>query len=146
MFEGAKGAIVLLAGFGLLSLVHHNAQRVAELCVNHLHLNPANRYPRIFIHAASNLTDLRLLSLAGFALTYSILRFIESYGLWRQRTWANWMAIISCGIYFPWEIVELSHGFSWIKWFAFALNLGVVIYLSKTLASRWQSAQRHRNQ
>lgn len=48
-FEAAKGALVLLAGFGFLSLVHSDAQRIAEELVGHLHLNPANRYPRIFI-------------------------------------------------------------------------------------------------
>ncbi|UUZ68137.1 DUF2127 domain-containing protein [Polaromonas sp. P2-4] len=51
--EAAKGILVLLAGFGLLSLIHHNAQQLAAQVLGHLHLNPANRYPRIFIDAAA---------------------------------------------------------------------------------------------
>jgi hypothetical protein len=45
LVEAAKGALVLVAGLGLLSLVHHDAQRLAEVLVTHSHLNPASRYP-----------------------------------------------------------------------------------------------------
>ncbi|HZV33272.1 MAG TPA: DUF2127 domain-containing protein, partial [Verrucomicrobiae bacterium] len=60
IFEFAKGMIVLLAGLGLLSLIHHDAQAVAEDIVRRLHLNPAHQYPRIFIDFAGHLTDARL--------------------------------------------------------------------------------------
>ena len=49
LFEGAKGVLVLAAGFGLLSLIHHDVQGMAEEVVRHFHLNPASRYPRIFL-------------------------------------------------------------------------------------------------
>ena len=52
MLEAAKGILVILTGIGTLSLIHHNAQEIAEQLVGHLHLNPAKRYPRIFIEAA----------------------------------------------------------------------------------------------
>lgn len=35
------------------------------------------------------------------------MRFVEAYGLWRERRWANWLAAISEGIYLPVEIYEL---------------------------------------
>jgi len=62
---------VILAGCGLLALVHHDAQAFAERLVLHLHLNPARHYPRIFIEAAAHLTDSRLRLLAGGAFGYS---------------------------------------------------------------------------
>jgi hypothetical protein len=83
--EAAKGAVILLAGFGLLSLVHRSAQEVAEEIVGHMHLNPASRYPCIFIDLAGHLSDSRLWMLAGLAMTYSGLRFLEAYGLWSER-------------------------------------------------------------
>ena len=52
LFEGLKGVLVFIAGFGLLALVHKDVQAIAELIVQHLHLNPARQYPRIFIEAA----------------------------------------------------------------------------------------------
>ena len=68
LFEAAKGALILLAGFGLLALVHRDLQHVADEVVRRFHLNPARHYPRIFIEAAGKATDARLWLLAGAAL------------------------------------------------------------------------------
>ena len=65
LFEGFKGAIVLLAGSGVLALLHHDVHALAATLVTHAHLNPASHYPRIFIDAASRLDDPHLLQLAA---------------------------------------------------------------------------------
>lgn len=136
-FEAAKGALVLLAGFGLLALVHHDAQAMAEQLVERFHLNPASRYPRIFIHAAA-VTDARLWLLACAALGYATARFIEAYGLWRERRWAEWFAVASGGIYAPIEVYELFHGITWAKISLFVVNAGIVAYMTFAL---WQTRQ-----
>jgi uncharacterized membrane protein (DUF2068 family) len=107
LFEAAKGALVVLAGCGLLALVHRDAQHVAESLVRHTHLNPARHYPRIFIDAAGRLTDYRLHLLAAGAFAYATVRLVEAYGLWRIRPWAEWLAIFSTGLYMPIEAYEL---------------------------------------
>jgi uncharacterized membrane protein (DUF2068 family) len=98
---------VLIAGLGLLSLVHHDLQAVAERLVRYSHLDPAHHYPRIFIQAASHTNDSRLRSLAALALLYAAVRFVEAYGLWRVRVWAEWFAIIAGSVYIPVEVYEL---------------------------------------
>ena len=82
VFEAAKGTIVLLVGFGLLAVVHQDAQSVAEELVYTLHLNPAKRYPHIFLEAAERYSDVRLWLLAALAFGYVALRLAEAYGLW----------------------------------------------------------------
>jgi uncharacterized membrane protein (DUF2068 family) len=131
--EAAKGVVILLAGFGLLSLVHEEAQAVAEELVRHLHMNPASRFPRIFLDLAGHLTDQRLWMLAGFALAYSGLRFIEAYGLWRERRWAEWLAAVSGGIYIPFEVHEILTGISWLNAIVLVVNLAVVGYMVHAL-------------
>lgn len=131
--EFGKGMLIVLAGFGLLSLIHHDVQLLAEEIVGHFHLNPASRYPRIFIDLAGQFTDKRLWLFAGFAFTYSGLRFIEAYGLWRRRRWAEWFAVVSCAIYIPIELFDLLAGLSWIKILIFAVNIGIVSYVGLTL-------------
>ena len=85
LFEAAKGVLVIMAGFGLLAIVHRDAQHLAEALVRHMHLNPARHYPRIFINAAGRLTDHRLHLLAAGAFAYATVRLVEAYGLWRIR-------------------------------------------------------------
>lgn len=115
VYEAAKGALVLLAGFELLSLMHHEAQHFAEQLVAHLHLNPAKGYPRILIDAMTNVTDARLWLLAGFALAYVGVRWIEAYGLWLGKRWAEWLAVASGGIYVPAEAYEIVRGLPGLK-------------------------------
>src|SRR5512135_118072 len=85
VFEGAKGALVLLTGFGLLALVHKDIHLAAEQLVRHLHLNPARHYPRIFLDAAADITDKQMLFMAISALIYSLVRFAEAIGLWFRQ-------------------------------------------------------------
>jgi uncharacterized membrane protein (DUF2068 family) len=133
LLEAAKGTLVILTGFGALSLVHRDTQRFAERLVAHMHLNPAKHYPRIFIDAAAHLTDARLWMLAAFAATYGLVRLIEAYGLWRERRWAEWFATLSGGIYIPFELYELLHRFSLLSIGALAINVLVVCLMSYAL-------------
>ncbi len=126
LLEAAKGALVLVAGFGVLAFVHRDAQRFAERLVAHLHLNPAGRYPRIFMDAAAHLTDARLWLLAAAAGAYALVRFVEAYGLWRGRRWAEWFAALSGGVYVPFELYELLVRPNWLSAGALALNGAIV--------------------
>lgn len=133
LVEAAKAALVLLAGFGLLTLIHRDVQAVAEHLVRVSHLNPASKYPRIFIEAADNVTDARLWFFAGLAALYAGVRAVEAYGLWRERRWAEWFALASGGIYLPVEIYELVRRPSWLKVAILVTNAAVVAYMAYAL-------------
>jgi uncharacterized membrane protein (DUF2068 family) len=126
LFEAAKGALVLVSGVGLLSLVHRDAQHLAERIVAHFHLNPASRYPRIFLEMAGQLTDPHLLLIAAGAMAYSVVRFVEAYELWHAKRWAEWFATASGAIYVPFELLELYSHTGWLSLAALLLNIGVV--------------------
>jgi uncharacterized membrane protein (DUF2068 family) len=128
-FEAAKGLLVMATGLGLLALVHHDVQRAAEAVVRHLHLNPARHYPRVFLEAAANVTDRRLGLLASGAFAYAVVRGVEAYGLWRVRTWAQWFAILSGGIYLPIEIYALVEHATALRAAVLLINVGVVGYV-----------------
>ena len=141
LFEAFKGALVLAAGFGLLALFHGDAQGFADELVGRLHLNPAKNTPQVFLRLLENVSNSQLWALAGFAALYASLRFIEAYGLWRGRRWAEWLAALSGGIYVPVEIYELTRGVSWIKLAALILNAAVVAYMCYAL---WVSREKAR--
>jgi uncharacterized membrane protein (DUF2068 family) len=140
VFEALKGVVILVAGFGLLHLVHRDLQAAAEEFVRHSHLNPAHHYPKIFIEAASRTSDSRLRSLAALAFLYSSVRFVEAWGLWRLKAWAEWFAIISGGIYIPIEIFELIKHATWLRLGLLLVNLFIVVYLIYVRYSSRQAA------
>ena len=127
LLEAGKGALVLLAGLGLLSLINHDVQRVAEHLVRLSHLNPASHYPRIFVEAAGHVTNARLWGLAALAAVYALVRGIEAYGLWHERRWAEWFALVAGGLYIPVEIYELFHHATWLKLTVLVVNAAIVI-------------------
>ncbi|MBL9214934.1 MAG: DUF2127 domain-containing protein [Opitutaceae bacterium] len=130
LFEAAKGAVVLVAGFGLLGAIGRHPAEFARRLVEHLHLNPAHHYPEIFITAMSQLDNPRLTLLAALALVYASVRFIEAYGLWRERLWAEWFAVLSGAVYVPAEIYELIRGITGLRVTILAVNLAVVGFLA----------------
>ena len=136
IFEGAKGAVVLLAGLGVLSFIHHDLQHAADEIVRHMHLNPASHYPQIFLHAAARTDDARILLLAAGAAAYSAVRFIEAYGLWHARPWAELFAAASGAIYMPFEVFQWLRDEHWHAAVAFFLNLAVVWFMIYALYRR----------
>jgi uncharacterized membrane protein (DUF2068 family) len=135
VLEGAKGGLVLVTGFGLLAFLHRDLHSTAEKIVRHLHWNPARHYPRIFLEAAAHVTDTQLLLLALSAFLYAVVRFVEAFGLWRRKRWAEWFAVLSGGIYIPVELFEVVHRASWAKLTVLSVNLAVVAYLGYELMS-----------
>jgi uncharacterized membrane protein (DUF2068 family) len=139
--EFIKGALVLVAGAGLLSLLHSDVQHVAEQLVHHLHLDPASRAPQIFIDLAGRVTSGDLWLLAIGAATYAIVRIAEAYGLWRERIWAEWLGAVSGLIYVPFELHALTKGVTPLRVTTLAINLAVVWVLTAALAHRRRRRQ-----
>ncbi len=135
-FEAFKGLIVLLAATGLLSLIHRDLHAAAASFIEHMHLNPASRYPQIFLDAASRLDDSRLLLLAVGAALYSVVRFIEAYGLFRERAWAEVLATLSGALYVPLEILKLTQKASWHGAVLLGLNVAIVGIMVHALLKR----------
>jgi len=137
--EAAKGAIVLLVGFGLLGLLHRDLPALGVEVVAHLHLNPAKKYPHIFLDLIASLNDRRLYFMAGMAALYSTVRFVEAYGLWRQKTWAEWLALVGGCIYLPLEIYEIHAKASIVHVSALLINLVVVVLMGLVLLQKRRS-------
>jgi uncharacterized membrane protein (DUF2068 family) len=135
LLEGAKGALVLLAGFGLLALVHRNLHLAAVELVRHFHVNPARHYPTVFIDLAGRITDTQLWSAAIAAMTYAAIRAVEAVGLWLQRRWAEWFGVLTGGMYLPIELYEVFREASWPRVTVLAVNAVVVLYLLRVLAA-----------
>src|SRR5580700_5421635 len=66
--EFLKGLIVLLAGFGVLRLVHRDAWDVAEGFLEWLHISPETHYAQVFLNLADQVTDSKLWLVAAGAM------------------------------------------------------------------------------
>jgi len=140
--EMLKGILAIIGGIGLVTLLHKDIGDVAENIVEALHLNPAHRIAQAFIHLADRVDDSRIVAMICVAFAYALIRFIEAYGLWHARAWAEWFAIISGAAYLPWEIIEVAkHVHHIVRWIVLGVNILVVLYM---VYVRWDSLKRNR--
>lgn len=136
VFEAFKGALALLAGFGVLALIPHNFRHIAIELVGRLHLNAGKHYPNVFGRLAEDTANAQLWLIAALVATYALVRFVEAYGLWYARPWGEWLAAASGSIYVPFELYELWRGVSSIKVGALIINLAIVAYMVYALRQR----------
>jgi uncharacterized membrane protein (DUF2068 family) len=74
-------------------------------------------------------TDARLWAAAEIAFAYAVLRFTEAYGLWKERTWAEWVAFVSGTLLLPFEIRELFRGITFWRCGLLIGNVAIVLYM-----------------
>src|SRR5229473_128585 len=125
-FEFIKGIFVLLIGLCAILLVRTDAWVMAETLLTLFHISTDRHVAQVFLDFADNLTDTRLWAAAKLAFVYSALRFAEGYGLWKERTWAEWIAFGSGTLLLPLEIRELMRGITLVRSVVFAANIGIV--------------------
>lgn len=127
--EFIKGVIVVLAGLGLFSMRHRDIWGVAESFLEFFHANPYHHYVGVFIDLVAKVSDIRLWKIAVVASVYTILRFVEAYGLWYALPWAEWLAFASGTIYIPFEIADLVRRPTWFRLIVLVTNVVIVLYM-----------------
>ncbi|MGH9512135.1 MAG: DUF2127 domain-containing protein [Terriglobales bacterium] len=131
--ELTKGLIVLGGIFGILFLVHKDPGDIADWCLTVLHISPDHHFAQVFLDWADSLTDKKLWVVAGAAAVYSTLRFVEAYGLWKARAWAEWIALVSGTLYVPFELFKLATKPNWFHAGLLVVNVAVVLYMAYVL-------------
>jgi uncharacterized membrane protein (DUF2068 family) len=142
--ELIKGLIVLAGGFGILMLTHKDPGDVADWFLTVLHISPDHHFAQVFLDWADTLTETKLWVVAGAAAVYSTLRFIEAYGLWKARAWAEWIALVSGTLYLPFEIYKVMQNRNLFHVGVLAVNLAVVVYMAYVLLDARASRARLR--
>ena len=129
LFEFAKGIFVLCIGVVALLLVHKDAWAIAQNILAKLHISTDRRSAQVFLDFADRLTDAKLWMAARLAFAYSVLRFVEAYGLWKQRIWAEWVAFLSGTLGLQLEIRSLIRGMTFMRAAIFVGNLALIFYM-----------------
>lgn len=127
-FEAVKGVGVLILMAVIIS-IHSRVDEMAENLLYDLHMDPDRKLGEAFLNAAWRLGDMRLFTVITMAVSYSIIRFIESWGLWHRRVWAEWFALLSGSLYLPWEIAKLIQEPSWFHASVLIINVVIVGYM-----------------
>ena len=138
-FEASKGLLALVGALGYLSLMHHDIHRLALELIGHMGADPTDHYPALFIQWADDIAGSSVQSVLLLATGYSSIRFLEALGIWWDKSWGEWLAALSGGIYIPFEVGHLIREPRWISVLVLGVNLALVIYLALVLFEKRQN-------
>jgi uncharacterized membrane protein (DUF2068 family) len=143
LFEAGKGLMGLVVGVWLVTLRHKDLEIVAAHLLHFLqkvlHLSPDGHIARSIMRGAARVNHENLHIWALLAFAYVTIRFVEAAGLWLEKEWAEWFALVSGAMYMPYEIYELARHPTAVKWGILAINALIVWYLA------WILRDSHKN-
>ncbi len=141
LFEAAKGFLVLAATCGIVSLRHTDLHAATDAFLLRHGVNPERHYTRLFIETVAKATNHHVGEIAALGLVYALIRFVEGYGLWHGKHWAEWFAVFSAGIYLPLELEHWGHHATILNAGVMFFNVVIILYLIKLLKT--QRSERH---
>ena len=129
VFEALKGLLALSIGVWVLTLMHKDVYQVAEHVLRKLHISLDRHFAQRILHAANAITDRNLWVFFAGVVAYTAVRLTESIGLWLEKEWAEWFALISGGLYLPFEVYELIKHHSAVTAGVLIINILIVLYM-----------------
>jgi uncharacterized membrane protein (DUF2068 family) len=133
VFEVMKGLLGLALAYVLITQGRQDVEKLSKWLVHRFHLDPTEGLGPKILTLAEHMDDSLLHMLTVLAFAYVAVRFVEAYGLWRERRWAEWFAAVSAGLYVPFELWEIIHHVTLLKIFLFGANIGIVAFLVKVI-------------
>lgn len=132
LVEALKGALALVGAYVFIRMIRHDVdfEDAAEHILFFFHIDPHRHLSHQFLDAVDKLSSTSMGMILGIAIAYATLRFLEGYGLWRQRVWAEWLAIGSGCLYVPFEVWKVIKHPNELHWVVLAINILVVLYIA----------------
>ena len=140
IFEAFKGLIALAALVGLLELIHHDLHRTASQWMQHLGLVPTARYTSWLIQAIDWISTTPAQTILFTGSSYIGLRWLEAWALWKDKSWGEWLGILSSSLYIPFEVHHIWASLSWFGIAILLTNMLVILLLIARLRQRNKSS------
>ncbi len=128
-FKLVKAALLIVAGIGILRLVHVDPAVQLDHWVAKLGLDPGRRFITHAIQRVSDFPPHRIKQLGIGTFLYAALFLTEGIGLWLLKLWAEWFTVIATGSLIPIEYYEIYRHPSAIKVLVLLINIAIVVYL-----------------
>lgn len=138
IYEILKGLAALVFA-GMVFFWHNNLLQAIKNFAQYLHhwLGQAfvTQIDNLIHYAevADNNWQIAVMVIIGYAL----LRWVEAYGLIKDRGWAYWLSIVGYMIFVPVEIYDLMiKPFNWVHILVFVFNILIVVLVFQRMRQK----------
>lgn len=141
----AKGLALAGIALGLFRLIHRDLDAIVWQFIDALRISPENHYARILLVKAGLIQPGTLLRIGIGSSIYALILLAEGFGLWFGAWWAEYLIILSSGIFVPEEIISLAQSFSWAKVGIIVVNAIILAYVIRVVVLKHRSGHLLRN-
>jgi len=134
LFEVAKGLAGVVIAYILITQGERDIERLSNWLVERFHLDPTEGLGVKILLFAQHVDASQVHMLTALSFVYVAVRFVEAYGLWWERKWAEWFAAVSAALYVPFELWEIHKHPSPLKLILLGANIGIVAFLVKVIS------------
>ena len=124
-----KAAALILAGIGILKLIHADVASQLEHWFRMLGFDPGSPYLDSAIQKVTTIPPSKIKDLGIVSFIYAALFLTEGIGLWLLKLWAEWFTVVITSSLLPIEAYEIYRHPTAIKFVVIAINMAVVAYL-----------------
>ena len=125
------GVLGLVFSAGVLSLINQDLEAFATELARYLNLEANNRFLILLMENIPRVRSSTLIGASMVGVAYSGLNFIEAYGLHKRYRWAEYLTVISTGIFIPFELYEVIRNPTLIPFSILVINVSIVYFLAK---------------
>jgi uncharacterized membrane protein (DUF2068 family) len=129
LFKLAKAAACIAIGFGALHLIHADVGDVVMKITSFFHLDPEGHIVDILQDKADLLSGHRLRQFSMLTFGYAGLSMIEGIGLYKEKTWAEYLTLILTICALPWDVTEFFKHQTPMRAGVVVINLIMLAYL-----------------
>lgn len=130
LFKLCKAIALLVAGIGILRLLHRDVASAVTHWVEQLRLDPDNYYIHRGLARVFRITPKQLKELSVGTFIYAGLYLTEGVGLVMRKHWAEYLTTISTALFIPLEVYEMYQRFTWPRLAFLVINVAIVWYLA----------------
>jgi uncharacterized membrane protein (DUF2068 family) len=135
-FKLSQAALFIAIGVGALRLVGKDIGDLLLRLAEHLHFTSEPRFIDFILEKSSLVNDHLLRRIGAVVFIYAGLDLIEGFGLYLEKTWAEYLTLAITASFLPWEIFEVLRRVTWIRSGLLTVNALVVFYLLKMVIER----------
>jgi uncharacterized membrane protein (DUF2068 family) len=128
-FKILKAIFFLAVGIGALRLLHKDLADIALHVATALKFDPEGRFVNTVLDHIGEITPHRLKQISLASIAYSGVATVEGIGLLKEKVWAEYLTMILTASFLPFELIEILHHPTWMKFVVTLINVAVLAYL-----------------
>ncbi len=140
----AKGAALACLSLGVFDLIHKDLTALAQRFVQVARISPENKYVEIALEKLGLVEPSTLVRLGMLSALYASIQLIEGLGLWFGAAWAEYMVVVSTGIFVPEECIGIWRHPTWLRLAILLLNAAILVYVVWIVWKRFRQRRAER--